>query len=64
MKSEECRIRVTFILCFKVFYNLRVEAVGDVADGSHCLEVRRALVDGGDAGVAIDTLAGIFEHEA
>jgi hypothetical protein len=39
-------------------------AVGDVADGGDDLQLGGTLVDREDAGVAIQALASILEHEA
>lgn len=41
-----------------------IGAGGDVAYGCHYLQLGRAFVDGGDAGVAVDALAGVVLHEA
>ena len=41
-----------------------VGAVGDVTDGSHHLQLRRAFVDGEDTGVAVEALALVLHDEA
>ena len=41
-----------------------VRAGGDVADGGHDLQLRGALVDVRDAGVAVEAFAGVVLHEA
>ena len=41
-----------------------VSTGGDVTDRRHNLQLGRTLIDGGDAGVAIDTLARVILHEA
>ncbi len=49
---------------FQFLEHLAVGSGGDVREGGHGLELRRAFVNGGDAGVAVEALAGVFEHVA
>ena len=49
---------------FQVLEHLAVGAGGDVREGGNRLQLRRAFVNGGDACVAVEALAGVFEHVA
>ena len=49
---------------FQFLEHLAVGAGVDVREGCHGLELRRAFVNGGDACVAVEALAGIFKHVA
>jgi len=51
-------------LCLEVLDDTSIEAGGDVADGCNGLELSGAFVDGHDAGITIDALALVLEHEA
>ena len=46
---------------FQFLEHLAVGAGGDVREGGHRLQLRRAFVNGGDACIAVETLAGVFE---
>ena len=49
---------------FQFLEHLAVGAGGDVREGGNRLQLRRAFVNGGDACVAVEALAGVFEHVA
>ena len=49
---------------FQFLEHLAVGAGGDVREGRNRLQLRRAFVNGGDACVAVEALAGVFEHVA
>ena len=49
---------------FQFLEHLAVGAGGDMREGGNRLQLRRAFVNGGDACVAVETLAGVFEHVA
>lgn len=48
----------------EVLDDTSIEARGDVANGCNGLELGGTFVDGHDAGIAIDALALVLEHEA
>ena len=50
--------------CFQFLEHLAVGAGGDVREGGNGLQLRRAFVNGGDACVAVEALASVFEHVA
>ena len=49
---------------FQFLEHLAVGAGVDVREGGNRLQLRRAFVNGGDACVAVEALAGIFKHVA
>ena len=49
---------------FQFLEHLAVGAGGDVREGGHGLQLRRTFVNGGDACVAVEALASVFEHVA
>ncbi len=49
---------------FQFFENLAVAAGSDVRESCDRLQLRRAFVNGGDTGVAVEALASVFEHVA
>ena len=49
---------------FQFLEHLAVGAGGDVREGGNRLQLRRAFVNGGDACVAVQALASVFEHVA
>ena len=49
---------------FEFFEHEAVAAGGDVREGGNRLELRRAFVNGGDACIAVEALASVFEHVA
>ena len=49
---------------FEFFEHEAVAAGGDVREGGNRLQLRRAFVNGGDACIAVEALAGVFEHVA
>ncbi len=49
---------------FQFLEHLTVGAGGDVREGGNRLQLRRAFVNGGDACVAVEALASVFEHVA
>ena len=49
---------------FQFLEHLAVGAGGDVREGGHGLQLRRAFVNGGDASVAVEALASVFKHVA
>ena len=49
---------------FQFLEHLAVGAGGDVREGGNRLQLRRAFVNGGDACIAVEALAGVFEHVA
>ena len=48
----------------QLLHDVEVGAVGDVADGSDHLQLRRTLVDGEDTGIAQQTLCLVLHNEA
>ena len=52
------------ILGFEFFEHLAVSAGGHVRESCNRLQLRRAFVNGGDACVAVEALASVFEHVA
>ena len=49
---------------FQFLEHLAVGSGGDVREGGNRLQLRRAFVNGGDACIAVEALAGVFEHVA
>ena len=49
---------------FEFFEHEAVAAGGDVRECCNSLELRRTFVNGGDTSVAVEALAGVFEHVA
>ena len=49
---------------FQFLEHLAVGAGGDVREGGNRLQLPRAFVNGSDACVAVEALAGLFEHVA
>ena len=49
---------------FEFFEHLAVGTGGDVREGCNRLQLRRAFVNRGDACVAVEALASVFEHVA
>ena len=49
---------------FKFAGLCEVRTVGDIADGGNHLQLRRTLVDRGDAGIAVVALDGVVHHKA
>ena len=49
---------------FQFLEHLAVGAGVDVREGGDRLQLRRAFVNGGDACIAVEALAGVFEHVA
>ena len=49
---------------FQFLEHLAVGAGVDVREGCHGLELRRTFVNRSDTGVAVEALAGVFEHVA
>ena len=49
---------------FQFLEHLAVGSGVDVREGGNRLQLRRAFVNGGDACVAVEALAGVFEHVA
>ena len=49
---------------FQLLEHLAVGAGVDVRERGHRLQLRRAFVNGGDTSVAVQALAGVFEHVA
>ena len=49
---------------FQFLEHLAVGAGGDVREGGNRLQLRRAFVNRSDTGVAVEALAGVFEHVA
>ncbi len=60
----ECFVFRAHILSFEFFEHLAVSTGGHVREGRNRLELRRTFVNGGDACVAVEALASVFEHVA
>ena len=58
------RICKCFCFLFVVCYDACIHAIGYIADCCYGLQLGCSLVYAGDAGIAVDALTGIFEHEA
>ena len=60
----ECFVFRAHILGFEFFEHLAVSTGGHVRESCNRLELRRAFVNRGDTGVAVQALASVFEHVA
>ena len=62
-----CLYALQFLAHFgllKLTHLCQVRAIGHIAYGCHHLQLRGALVDRGDAGIAVVALNGILHHKA
>ena len=60
----ECFVIRSHFAVFQFFKNLAVGTGGDVRESGHGLQLRRTFVNRSDASVAVEALAGVFEHVA
>ena len=60
----ECFVIRCHFTVFQFFENLAVGAGGDVRESCDRLQLGRAFVNGGDACIAVEALASVFEHVA